>query len=734
MKQQLLFFFFCISLSLQAQTLELPATWKIQRGDNPHFKESAFDDSRWQKITVPSQWETQGLSNYDGYAWYRVHFSIPKKLLKNELYLLLGKVDDIDETYLNGNAIGATGKFPPVNESAWSVQRAYKIPIGALKENNVLAVRVFDGGGPGGIIGGVIGLYTKKEFTDELFLGPAPKKSYTKLTTSNGLIAAVYDEKKHSIESAMPHIFQAYDSLHSVRPFALNIHLVSKTKPLSVGYNQHTHVITASYPDFSISYFAPFTTEEKILYVVARGKKQHIAKLSFSSEEGSAELLRAECLRAEKNYSEKYFLFSFNDSLQNNTATLHAATERLNHATTSLLNDEIQYMKNIFASSAIPDSLSADERNVVEQSIAVLKMAQVGEKEIFPLSRGQILASLPPGVWNIAWVRDGSYAIRALARLGLFKEAKAGLEFMLRAKSNTYKHFVFSDGKDYGIGRDYQISVCRYFGTGSEESDFNEQGPNIEIDGFGLFLSAFADYVSYSNDTAVVQQWNSVLTTKIANVLIECIDSTNLIRTESGPWERHLPGKKFAYTSAVCAEGLYKFAALASVLHSSGEQYKLAADRLMSGIKTHLIVNHAFIKGNFEATEHETDFFDAATFEIFASGLLHDTTLFQSHVSAYREKLHVNDERRGYVRTVSSDWYENQEWIYLDTRLASALCKFNEPSKAKPMLDFITAQAALNFNLIPELYERNNATYEGAIPMVGFGAGTYILALFDYYE
>jgi hypothetical protein len=36
--------------------------------------------------------------------------------------------------------------------------------------------------------------------------------------------------------------------------------------------------------------------------------------------------------------------------------------------------------------------------------------------------------------------------------------------------------------------------------------------------------------------------------------------------------------------------------------------------------------------------------------------------------------------------------------------------------------------------LIPELFSFSGAVYEGAIPMAGFGAGTYILGLLDYYE
>src|SRR5690606_28854271 len=50
-----------------------------------------------------------------------------------------------------------------------------------------------------------------------------------------------------------------------------------------------------------------------------------------------------------------------------------------------------------------PAGLSAIEARVWQQQMAVLRMGQVSEPG---KSDGQILASLPPGMWNISWVRD----------------------------------------------------------------------------------------------------------------------------------------------------------------------------------------------------------------------------------------------------------------------------------------------------------------------------------------
>ena len=91
-------------------------------------------------------------------------------------------------------------------------------------------------------------------------------------------------------------------------------------------------------------------------------------------------------------------------------------------------------MKTIFAQCKYPGGITAAEKNVFEQGISILKMSQVGEGEVFPLAKGQVLASLRPGVWAICWVRDGAFAIEAMSKLGMYGEAKNALECMLRAK------------------------------------------------------------------------------------------------------------------------------------------------------------------------------------------------------------------------------------------------------------------------------------------------------------
>ena len=87
------------------------------------------------------------------YGWYRGTITVPRKLAGKDFILALGKVDDCDEAWFNGVPVGSTGSFPPDYESAWTQPRFYRVPAALVRKdgNNVVAVRVFNGGGPGGI-------------------------------------------------------------------------------------------------------------------------------------------------------------------------------------------------------------------------------------------------------------------------------------------------------------------------------------------------------------------------------------------------------------------------------------------------------------------------------------------------------------------------------------------------------------------------------------------------------
>lgn len=146
-----------ITLSWASAQNLLPTKWKFKTGDNLEWANIAYNDNDWDDILVGKTWESQGY-NIDGFAWYRVTVFVPSALKKEAeklggLQLNLGKIDDADETYFNGKLVARTGDFPPNFVNKYNADRRFIIPVNQVKWNapNTIAVRVFDGGGGGGM-------------------------------------------------------------------------------------------------------------------------------------------------------------------------------------------------------------------------------------------------------------------------------------------------------------------------------------------------------------------------------------------------------------------------------------------------------------------------------------------------------------------------------------------------------------------------------------------------------
>jgi sialate O-acetylesterase len=151
--------------------VDLAGKWKIMTGDDFAWKERGFEDADWHPIVVPAYWETQGMRDYDGFAWYRLHFRPDAAMAGKRLVLVLGKIDDYDVTFLNGEELGRTGTARQMRRRIWQESeyrtlRAYEIPAGLLKpgEDNVLAVRVLDFFRHGGIWDGPVGLISHDSY------------------------------------------------------------------------------------------------------------------------------------------------------------------------------------------------------------------------------------------------------------------------------------------------------------------------------------------------------------------------------------------------------------------------------------------------------------------------------------------------------------------------------------------------------------------------------------------
>ncbi len=108
-----------------------------------------FDDGGWKKITVPATWSTPDLEPFDGVVWLRHVVQLPETWAGQDLRLELGPIDDMDTTWFNGRRVGGLESM-----GLWKTPRKYRVPGNLVHAGrNVIAVRVVDIGGLGGIRG-----------------------------------------------------------------------------------------------------------------------------------------------------------------------------------------------------------------------------------------------------------------------------------------------------------------------------------------------------------------------------------------------------------------------------------------------------------------------------------------------------------------------------------------------------------------------------------------------------
>ncbi len=126
----------------------LKNSFKDEKNDK-EYSSGNFNDSDWKEMTLPAYWETKQLQNFNGLVWFRKDFNIPKGTSLKNLKLYLGKIDDMDETYINGKKIGSQLKT-----GFWDTERLYPIDDQILQEGkNTISVKVIDNYGGGGIYG-----------------------------------------------------------------------------------------------------------------------------------------------------------------------------------------------------------------------------------------------------------------------------------------------------------------------------------------------------------------------------------------------------------------------------------------------------------------------------------------------------------------------------------------------------------------------------------------------------
>jgi GH15 family glucan-1,4-alpha-glucosidase len=208
-----------------------------------------------------------------------------------------------------------------------------------------------------------------------------------------------------------------------------------------------------------------------------------------------------------------------------------------------------------------------------------------------------------------------------------------------------------------------------------------------------------------------------------------------MIAADSSIWELHWNGqqKQYTYTSVTAAKGLCEAAGLAISLTDSqnATAWNNAVQRITSGIKDTVVTNN-FLAQSVEELRDNSGYVDASVIEAFRWGLFDPAGIIaKTTIQGLLDELTVPNGI-GIARNDDGGAYDSAEWVFMDLRLAGALRNSGVPAdkdKADLLIDWITAQAINNMGLISELHTREGSKYDGSPPMVGFGAGAYIIEL-----
>ncbi|MCC6558480.1 MAG: glycosyl hydrolase [Polyangiaceae bacterium] len=441
-----------------------------------------------------------------------------------------------------------------------------------------------------------------------------------------------------------------------------------------------------------------------------------------------------------------------------------------------IVDEEIAAWASFQGAIDVPASATPEDATLVRQSAVMLKMAQSRERHAYlrdvltddatprwtrfgatlggppaqlPATvehrgQGAVLASLPPGEWTYAWIRDGAYATVAMAALGMDAEARAALDYYIHAESGRFRDW--SELASYSMP-EYQVSLVRYHGFGVEETDFNEFGPNLEFDGFGLFLWALRQYEQLTGDTGFVDESWGVATAKVADALVALVDpATGLIRKDSSIWETHWNGRErsWAYTSITAARGLCD---AADIAERRGEMERAAAYRdagikLRAAIAEELTDPDGAIASNLEELAAGEGYWDAAVIDAVAMGLFDPHGAIAQATMAGLDAHLVTPAGAGWSRNDDrydhggaadlSPWgseYDSAEWVVTDLRGAVAARWMGDTDRSERLMKWVRDQSLANYLAVAETYDEHAGTYKFNAPMVGFGAGAFALAV-----
>jgi GH15 family glucan-1,4-alpha-glucosidase len=387
------------------------------------------------------------------------------------------------------------------------------------------------------------------------------------------------------------------------------------------------------------------------------------------------------------------------------------------------------------------------ERHLWRQSETMLRIAQSREPNRAGRQGNGLIVAALPDVFSTPWVRDMAWATVALARMGHRAEARAALLAYFNAQPTGKMRSEVR-------GADYQISVVRYFGNGEEEPFFTQEGStNVEYDDWGEALWVLGEYLRKYDDEALLKAatYRGPLYETARDFIVKPLMANTekysgglIVAADTSIWEERQKDKKhFAFSTAMAIVGLREFAAVAQRAGDDAAHRQALTDAalLQKGFDA------AFIRGGkLHGTLEEgvKNDIDGALIPIINFGIVGDPKVIRDTIERMRLlKVASGGYRR--VRGTYTDpkifeyWYEQEEFLFVDLHLAELYRRLGRNGEADTMLQRIVDKSSADHNIIPEMYVAVPCELfpgrigdpTGAMPMVGYGAGAYVLHLLD---
>lgn len=385
------------------------------------------------------------------------------------------------------------------------------------------------------------------------------------------------------------------------------------------------------------------------------------------------------------------------------------------------------------------------ERHLWRQSETMLRIAQSREPNRADRHGNGLIVAALPDVYSTPWVRDMAWATVALAQMGHRAEARSALLAYFNAQPTGKMRADVN-------GADYQISVVRYFGNGAEEPFFTQEGStNIEFDDWGEALWVLGEYLRKFDDPALLkaETYRGPLYETARDLIVRPLIANMeryrgglIVDADTSIWEERQKDKKhFAFSTAMAIVGLREFARVAARAGDEvARRQALGAQKLLQMGFDAAFIRNGKLHGTLE--DGVKNDIDGALLPIINFNVVRDPELIRNTV----ERMQLLKVASGGYRRVRSTykdpkifeyWYERQEFLFVDLALSELDRRLGRTRQADAMLERIVAKASTDHDIIPEMYVAVPCQLfpgvigdpTGAKPMVGYGAGAFILNL-----